>query len=106
DDYVIKSPKHYVRLPAAAHLALERTRQRLALREAEGRYQSLFDDVPVGLFRVALDGRIVDANPALMEMLGYPDRQTLRSAKAMVFFCRRRKAARIDDQAQTVRSRA
>ena len=86
DDYVIKSPKHYVRLPAAAHLALERTRQRLALREAEGRYQSLFDDVPVGLFRVALDGRIVDANPALMEMLGYPDRQTLRSAKAMVFF--------------------
>ncbi|PYJ57526.1 MAG: hypothetical protein DME24_18820 [Verrucomicrobia bacterium] len=66
DDYVIKSPKHYVRLPAAAHLALERTRQRLALREAEGRYQSLFDDVPVGLFRVALDGRIVDANPALM----------------------------------------
>ena len=86
DDYVIKSPKDYVRLPAAAHLALERTRQRLALREAEGRYQSLFDDVPVGLFRVALDGRIVDANPALMEMLGYPDRQTLRSAKAMVFF--------------------
>src|SRR6266480_1008067 len=86
DDYVIKSPKHYVRLPAAAHLALERTRQRLALREAEGRYQTLFDDVPVGLFRVALDGRIVDANPALMEMLGYPDRPTLLSAKAMVFF--------------------
>src|SRR5207248_1340386 len=37
-------------------------------------------------FRVALDGSIVDANPALMEMLGYPDRPTLLSAKAKAFF--------------------
>src|SRR5438105_9122078 len=86
DDYVLKSPRHFARLASAVHMALERAKQRQALHEAERRYQSLFDDVPVGLFRVALDGRIVDANPALMEMLGYPDRQTLRSAKAMVFF--------------------
>ena len=86
DDYVLKSPRHYARLASAVHLALERAKQRKALHEAERRFQSLFSDVPVGLFRVASDGRIVDANPALMEMLGYPDRQSLAPVKATNFF--------------------
>src|SRR5205809_3634506 len=86
DDYVIKSSRHYARLSAAAVIALERAKQRRALRMAETRYQSLFDDVPVGLFRVAGDMKIVDANPALMELLGYPDRETLLAAKAVNFF--------------------
>src|SRR2546425_1606641 len=63
DDYVLKSPHHYSRLASAVHLVLERSRQRQALHAAERRYQSLFDDVPVGLFRVARDGKILDANP-------------------------------------------
>ena len=37
DDYVLKGPKHYARLPAAAHLALERANLRRALLEADGR---------------------------------------------------------------------
>src|SRR5438093_12787848 len=77
DDYVLKSPKHRARLSAAAVLALDRARQRRALREAETRYQHLFSRVPVGLFCVALGGRIIEANPAMIEMLGYPNRQTL-----------------------------
>src|SRR6266536_3393941 len=86
DDYVLKSPRHFARLASAVHMALERARQRKALHEAERRFQSLFDDVPVGLFRVARDGRIVDANPALMEMLGYPDRASLAQVKAINAF--------------------
>jgi PAS domain S-box-containing protein len=86
DDYVLKSPRHYARLASAVHMALERTKQRKALHEAERRFQSLFTDVPLGLFRVARDGRIVDANPALMEMLGYPDRESLAPVKATNFF--------------------
>jgi len=86
DDYVLKSPKHYVRLASAVHMALERTKQRKTLHEAERRYQNLFDDVPVGLFRFGRDGTIVDANPALMEMLGYPDRESLSAVKALNFF--------------------
>ncbi len=86
DDYVLKSPKHYARLASAVHMALERLKQRRALRQAETRYQSLCDDVPVGLFRVARDGRIIDANPALIEMLGFPDRQALLAVNAMNFF--------------------
>src|SRR5947208_5120608 len=50
DDYVLKSPKHYTRLAAAAHMALDRATQRRRLREAESRYRALFSRVPVGLF--------------------------------------------------------
>src|ERR1044071_3773984 len=69
DDYVLKSPNHYARLASATKLALDRAKQRRALQLAETRYQTLFDDVPVGLFRVAPDGKFVDANTALIEML-------------------------------------
>jgi PAS domain S-box-containing protein len=86
DDYVLKSARHYPRLAAAAVLAWERGAQRRALRQAETRYQSLFDDVPVGLFRVAHNGKIVDANPALAEMLEYPDREALLAVKVASFF--------------------
>ncbi len=47
------------------------------LRESEARYRGLFDSLPIGLYRTTPDGRIVDANLALVEMLGYPDRETL-----------------------------
>src|SRR6266487_5821098 len=94
DDYVLKSPRHYARLASAVHMALERAKQRKALHEAERRFQSLFDDVPVGLFRVARDGKILDANPALVEMLGYPDRETLLAMRLMSSFAdpKRRRA--------------
>ena len=48
-----------------------------ALRESEERYRSLFERVPVGLYRTTVEGQILDANPALVQMLRYPDRATL-----------------------------
>lgn len=53
-----------------------------ALRESETRFRDLFDSVPVGLFRTTPEGKIVDVNPALVEMLGYPDRETLMAIPA------------------------
>ncbi len=64
-------------LLAAVARALEIRRQRRALREAEARYRELFDRVPVGLFRAAADGRLLDANPACAQLLGYADREAL-----------------------------
>ncbi len=77
NDYVLKSSKHIARLPTAVRLALEQARRLAAVREAEDRYRSLFDGVPVGLFRATLEGAVLDANPALVAMLGYPDQETL-----------------------------
>jgi len=55
----------------------ERVRAEKALRESEERYRSLFNHVPVGLYRTSPDGEILDVNPALVQILGYPDRETL-----------------------------
>jgi PAS domain S-box-containing protein len=48
-----------------------------ALRESEEQYRTLFDRVPVGLYRTTPEGQILDVNPTLVEMLGYPDRETM-----------------------------
>ena len=48
-----------------------------ALKESEARYRSLFDGVPVGLYRTTPNGQILDANLTLVQMLGYPDRSAL-----------------------------
>lgn len=77
NDYVLKSSKHFTRLSTAVRLALEQTRQEKALQEAETRYRSLFDGVPIGLYRSSPTGKFLDANPALVQMLGYPSRESL-----------------------------
>jgi PAS domain S-box-containing protein len=82
DDYVLKSPKHYARLPSAAKLAVKMSRQRHELKDAESRYTTLFSTVPVGLYRTTSDGQILDANPALLEMLGYPDQAAMLAHNA------------------------
>jgi diguanylate cyclase (GGDEF)-like protein/PAS domain S-box-containing protein len=48
-----------------------------ALRDSEERYRSLFDGVPIGLYRTTPDGRLLDANAALVQILGYPSRESL-----------------------------
>ena len=54
-----------------------RKRAEAALRESEERYRSLFEDVPVGVYRISLSGEIVHCNRAVVELLGYPNRKRL-----------------------------
>ena len=77
DDYIVKTSQHFGRLGGSVRLALGRARARQTAREAESRYQSLFGGVPVGLFRTTEAGQILDANPALVQILGYPDRESV-----------------------------
>jgi two-component system cell cycle sensor histidine kinase/response regulator CckA len=53
-----------------------------ALTESETHYRSLFAGVPVGLYRSTPDGRILDANPTLVRMMGYPNQQDFLSISA------------------------
>lgn len=48
-----------------------------ALQQSEEHYRGLFNGIPVGLYRTSWDGQIINANQALVQMLGYPDRETL-----------------------------
>jgi diguanylate cyclase (GGDEF)-like protein/PAS domain S-box-containing protein len=41
-----------------------------ALTESEERFRSIFDQAPLGIFRLGADGRVVDANRALCGILG------------------------------------
>jgi PAS domain S-box-containing protein len=58
----------------------ERKQAEEALRESEERYRSLFDGVPVGICRTTPDGQILDINPALVQMMSFPDRETALAA--------------------------
>src|SRR3989442_5948886 len=42
-----------------------------ALRESEERFRAVFNRAAVGIARIDLGGRIIEANPALQRMLGY-----------------------------------
>lgn len=55
--------------------------------EAEAEYRHLFESVPVGMFRTKPGaGEILDANPALVNMLGFPDKESLIKKQASSFY--------------------
>jgi len=70
DDYVLKQPNRYIRVPIAVRVALERLemRQRAALLEI--RLQGLLNQVKIGIFRSNSDGTLLEANPAFLDLLG------------------------------------
>jgi len=51
--------------------------RRTQLREQKDRYQQLFDRMPMGLYRTTADGTILDANRAMVRLLGFPSRRAL-----------------------------
>ncbi len=54
-----------------AGLAIANARLLAQAMEAEKRYRSIFENVIEGIFQVDLDGRFVEANPAIAKMFGY-----------------------------------
>jgi PAS domain S-box-containing protein len=88
----VHSPSDYElqlieRVTHMASLAIERAQTQAQLRASEQRYRSLFESVPIGLYRSTPEGRIVDANDALVQMLGYPSREKLLETPAQALFC-------------------
>lgn len=59
-----------------------------ALRQAEIRYSSLFDGIPVGLYRTNPEGKILGINLTGVQMLGYPDRQTFMAISSKELYVR------------------
>lgn len=49
----------------------ERRLSEEALKESEFRYRTLFERIPVGLYRTSISGEVIEANPALIKILGY-----------------------------------
>jgi len=59
---------------------LHRIRVAQALRDAEAKYRSIFENATEGIFRSTTDGRLIEANPALARMFGYQSPEEFVSA--------------------------
>ncbi|HEX6304161.1 MAG TPA: diguanylate cyclase [Anaerolineales bacterium] len=57
-----------------------------ALRKSEERYRSLFDGVPMGIYRTTPEGNILAANSALLALLGYHEKEPLISMNVKNLF--------------------
>ncbi|MDZ8031290.1 ATP-binding protein [Nostoc sp. DedSLP04] len=80
DDYVLKLPNRYIRIPAAVRLALERTEIKRRATLLEIRLQGLLNQLKLGIFRIYPDGNFIECNPAFLELLGL---DSLSQASAM-----------------------
>ena len=61
-----------VRIYGAARDVTESTLAEAALRASEARFRAIFDNAPIGIGVTSAEGRVLEANPTLAEMLGYP----------------------------------
>lgn len=83
-DYVLKA--ELARLGQAARAAVVATRQRRAGDASEARYRDLFDGMLVGIYQAGADGKLLDANPAMLQITGYASQDEILGASFLDFF--------------------
>jgi PAS domain S-box-containing protein len=83
-DYVLKT--NLARLPLAIERELREAETRREAKRAEARYRTLFDRVPVGITSTTPEGKLLAANPAFVEMLGFADVEALKRANIEEFW--------------------
>ncbi len=89
DDYVIKSPKHYMRLAVAVRSCLDRAEVRLRALRSETRLHTLLERLNVGVLRMTPAGEVMDANRACKALFDRFDGQTEASRNALLDAIRR-----------------
>jgi PAS domain S-box-containing protein len=78
-DFISKGRKKII---GAVRDITERMNAQEDLRKSEKRYRDLFNSIPIGLYQTTPEGSILDVNPAMLEILGFPDRNTLLQTKS------------------------
>jgi PAS domain S-box-containing protein len=57
----------------------QRKQMEAALVQSEIAYRTLFENAPISLYRTAVNGKILEANPAMVKTFGYGDRAALQA---------------------------
>jgi two-component system, cell cycle sensor histidine kinase and response regulator CckA len=87
---------HLVQLPSSTRQLIrgsilnitERRRSADAVRDSEARYRAVVSNVMYGIYWASHDGILLDANPALVRMLGYDSLEALLAIrKTSALFC-------------------
>ncbi len=60
------------------------------LMDREKRYEELLEHLPVGVYRTTPDGKIIEANQALVDMLGYQSEEELRHINVKRLYIKKR----------------
>jgi len=104
DDYIIKSPKHFVRIPAAVRLALDRVKERQerkwaekALYESEEKFRKIFESSPNAITVTDLDGNIIECNQAMLDLHGFSSKKEAIGSNAFTLITKK-------DQDRAIRS--
>jgi PAS domain S-box-containing protein len=71
DHYLVKRTGNFLRLPEAVGAALAESRRRHPRRTA--RLESLLTEARIGVFSATTGGRLLNANPAFLQMFGLED---------------------------------
>lgn len=79
DDYLIKSPKQYTRLPVVVRSTLQRAESQRRAERLELRLQTLLNHLNVGVFRSTLDGHLLEGNAAFLRLVGASSLQEART---------------------------
>jgi diguanylate cyclase (GGDEF)-like protein/PAS domain S-box-containing protein len=72
-----------LRMAQIAGIAIERRGAEDALRNSEAKFRGLFENVMEGVYQTSREGRILVANPAFVQMLGYSSVQEVYDLPAV-----------------------
>jgi PAS domain S-box-containing protein len=86
DDYLIKSPKHYVRLPMAVSSAWQRAESQRQAERLQMRLQALLNRLNVGVFRSTLQGQLLEGNASFLRLLGISSLEEARTMDLQALF--------------------
>jgi PAS domain S-box-containing protein len=86
DDYVVKTPHHFMRLPIALRTALERAEAGRRTARLERRLDLLLNTLRVGVFRMTLEGQLLDGNAAFVRLLGYGSLEEAQADAVQVLY--------------------
>ncbi|MBD1853815.1 response regulator [Leptolyngbya sp. GB1-A1] len=86
DDYILKEPNRYVRVPSSVRAGIERAIAKKQAALLEIRFRALLEKLKIGVFRVSEAHELLECNPAFLTLLGVESIEQARSLLRFSFF--------------------